>query len=72
MAMGLGTQLAAGFAVFAWLGWRMDHRHGGEGSTWTLVGLFMAFAYGGYEVWKLVRALNRENAGGKAPPGDGT
>lgn len=62
MAMGLGTQLTAGFVVFAWLGWWMDHRHGREGTAWTLAGIFVAFLYGGYEVWKLVRALNREDA----------
>ena len=59
---------AAGFAVFTWLGWWMDQRRGG-GSAWTLGGIFMAFVYGGYEVWKVVRALNREDAAGKPGPG---
>ena len=61
MALGLGTQLLAGFVVFTWLGWWLDRRRGG-GTACTLAGIFMAFAYGGYEVWKLVRALNREAA----------
>ncbi len=60
MALGLGTQLLAGFVVFTWLGWWLDRRRGG-GSAFTLAGILMAFLYGGYEVWKLVRALNRES-----------
>lgn len=70
MALGLGSQLTAGFVVFTWLGWWVDHRLGG-GSTCTLIGILLAFVYGGYEVWKLVRALNREAAEANRFSGDG-
>lgn len=70
MALGLGSQLTAGFVVFTWLGWWVDHRRG-EGSAYTLVGILLAFVYGGYEVWKLIRALNREAAEATRFNGDG-
>lgn len=69
MALGLGSQLTAGFVVFTWFGWWLDRRRGG-GSACTLAGIFLAFLYGGYEVWKLVRALNREAAEADRENGD--
>lgn len=69
--MGLGTQMAAGMAVFAGLGYWVDQKRGG-GSAFTLAGIFAGLAYGAYEVWKLVRRLNEEDrqeqARRQAPP----
>ena len=59
-AISLGTQMTAGVAVFAGLGYWLDQRRGG-GSAFTLAGIFAGLAYGAYEVWKLVRRLNEED-----------
>ena len=56
-AMGFGLNFAAGVAVFTALGWWIDSRRGG-GQAFTLAGVFLGFAYGGYELWKLVKMLN--------------
>ena len=66
-AIGLGTQLAAGVAVFTGLGYYIDKKTGG-GSGWTLVGIFLGLFYGGYEVWKVIRELNRDNESDTSPP----
>ena len=58
-ALGLGTQLAAGMALFAGLGYWLDHRRGG-GVAFTLGGIMAGLGYGAYEVWKLVRLLEKE------------
>lgn len=58
-ALGLGTQLAAGMAFFAGLGYLADRRRG-DGILFTLCGMFAGLGYGAYEVWKLVRQLNAE------------
>ena len=68
MALGLGTNLLAGFVMFTWLGWWVDHRRGG-GSAFTLAGIFLSFVWGGYEVWKVVRTLDEEAAQSGRRPG---
>jgi F0F1-type ATP synthase assembly protein I len=60
-AMTLGTQLAVGMFVFAFLGHLADKRQGG-GSAWTLLGIFMGLFYCAYEVWKLVRRMQEDAA----------
>lgn len=65
-ALTLGTQLAAGMAVFAGLGIYVDHRRGG-GEAGTLIGIFLGLFYGAYEVWKLVRSLNDDATRPPAP-----
>ena len=57
-AISLGTNLAVGMAVFAAGGWWIDQKRGG-GNAFTLLGIFMGLFYGGYEVWKTVRALEK-------------
>ena len=64
-ALSLGTQLAAGIAIFSFLGHFFDKKRGG-GYAFTLLGIFLGLFYGGYEVWKVVRELNYENK----PPDD--
>ena len=55
-AIALGTNIAAGMAVFTFLGYWIDRWRGGSGTGgWTLVGMFVGLLYGGYEVWKVVR-----------------
>ena len=61
-AISLGTNLAVGMAVFASLGYFIDKRTGG-GSLFTLMGIFLGLFYGGYEVWKTVQSLNRQEDG---------
>ena len=55
-ALALGTNMIAGMALFTFLGYKLDCRFGG-GRTWTLAGMFLGLAYGGYEVWKLILQL---------------
>jgi F0F1-type ATP synthase assembly protein I len=57
-ALSLGTNLAVGMAVFTALGWWIDKKRGG-GSAFTLAGIFLGLIYGGYEVWKTVKALEK-------------
>jgi len=66
-ALSFGTTFAAGMAVFTALGWWIDRKRGG-GQAFTLAGIFAGLFYGGYELWKLVRAIQDEDArktGGK-------
>lgn len=58
-AIGLGYQMLAAMAIFVGGGYYLDRRRGG-GHLFTLIGVGLAFLYGGYEVWKLVRMMNRE------------
>ena len=55
-AMSLGFNMAAGMAVFTYLGYWLDQKMGG-GQGWTLAGIFLGLFYCGYEVWKLVRQV---------------
>ncbi len=54
----IGTQLAAGMIFFAIVGYfvgdLLERKQAG-----TLVGIFLGLLYGGYEVWKTVRRLER-------------
>lgn len=59
-AIGLGYQLMAAVLFFVGGGYYLDSRHGGEGHVFTLLGMALAFIYGGYEVWKLVRLMEKE------------
>lgn len=60
-ALNLGLQLAAGMFFFAGIGYAVDHRRGG-GVAFTLAGVFLGLLYGAYEVWKVVRLLQKEDA----------
>jgi F0F1-type ATP synthase assembly protein I len=55
--LSLGLNLAAGLILFTLLGLYIDHRRGG-GVFWTVCGMLLGVAYGVYEVWKILRALN--------------
>ena len=57
-ALLLGTNLAVGMGLFTLAGYYVDHRHGGEGHLWTVVGMLLGFTYGGFELWNTIRALN--------------
>lgn len=64
-AISLGTNLAAGMAVFCFLGYWIDKWRGGSGTGgWLFAGVFMGFLYGGYEVWKVVRMFSRDDKPG--------
>jgi len=52
----IGTQMAVGVGLFAFLGYLVDRKRGG-GVVWTLVGTFAGLAYGAYETWRAVRAI---------------
>lgn len=58
-AISLGYQLLAAMLVLAGGGYYMDQRRGG-GSVFTLSGIALAFLYGWYEVWKLVRFMAKD------------
>lgn len=60
-AIGLGYQLLAIGLVCIGGGYYLDQRAGG-GHTWVLIGVFASFLLGGYEVWKLIKLLEREDA----------
>ena len=54
-------------AIFTALGWWIDKWRGG-GQACTLAGIFLGLFYGGYELWKIVRELQREDS---KPKNDG-
>ncbi len=58
-ALTLGLNFAVGMAVFCFLGLWADHRRG-HGMIFTLLGMVLGLAYGAYEVWKVIRILNRQ------------
>jgi len=59
-AIGLGYQFIAATVLFVGAGYYLDQRRGG-GVGFTLLGVALTFIYGGYEVWKLVVLMNRED-----------
>ena len=65
-ALVLGTNLAAGMALFSFLGYYIDRRTGG-GVRWTVAGACLGLCYGAYEVWRVVRRLNAPDD--RDPPG---
>jgi hypothetical protein len=66
-AIGFGSSMAAGFALFGWLGWRADQRFHSE--PWgVLAGVGLAFLYSGYELWKLLRRTDPPGDKNGAPP----
>ncbi len=62
-AVGLGMDLLAGTVLFTMGGYWLDRRRG-TGVFWTVCGMVLAFVYGGYEVWKVVRLIDRGPGGG--------
>jgi len=58
-ALMLGLNFATGMAVFCFLGLWADHKRG-HGIWFTLLGMVLGLSYGAYEVWKVVRILNRQ------------
>ena len=59
-ALGLGYQLMAAFMIFAGSGYYLDKKYD-TSHLYTLIGVALAFLYGGYEVWKLVTVMERED-----------
>jgi hypothetical protein len=57
-AVGLGLDIAVGFAALAFGGYWMDQRAGLGGIRWTLAGAGLGFLFAGYEVWKVVRKID--------------
>jgi F0F1-type ATP synthase assembly protein I len=60
--MALATDMAVGMLLLTGIGYWVDRRRGG-GVFWTGVGLLLGFAYGMYEAWKAVRAINAQPRG---------
>jgi hypothetical protein len=63
-ALALGTNMAAGMAIFTGLGYWLDHRRG-DGIGWTLAGMFLGLTYGLYELWKAALAINQATGDGR-------
>ncbi|NKB25217.1 MAG: hypothetical protein GKR87_12735 [Kiritimatiellae bacterium] len=57
-AISLGTHLTAGMVGCSLTGYYIDKKRGG-GYAWTLVGMFIGLLYGAYEVWKVVKQIER-------------
>ena len=66
-ATSLGINMAAGMAVFSFLGYWVDQKTGG-GQIWTLVGIFLGLFYCGYEVWKLIREPDEDMTDDQSSP----
>ena len=61
-ALNLGLDCAVGMAVFSFLGYWIDQRRGGDRILFTLLGMTLGLAFCAYEVWKVIRMLNRQCA----------
>jgi len=61
-AMMMGSSFAVAMGLFAWLGHRWDEKTG-RAPLGVLLGVSVAFLYGGYEVWKLIRWSDRGDKG---------
>ncbi len=63
----LGSNLAAGMALFGFAGHWLDRRLG-EGVAWTVGGLIVGLLFGAYEVWKICRLIDPPRPPPKGPP----
>jgi F0F1-type ATP synthase assembly protein I len=59
-AFALGTNMAAGMAVFTFLGYQAGKRLEAI-ELGTAIGIFLGLTYGGYETWKIVRKLQADD-----------
>jgi hypothetical protein len=60
-ALALGMNLSAGMALFSVGGYYLDTPSDDGQYPWTLTGMFFGLAYSAYEVWKVVRRLNKRD-----------
>ncbi len=67
-ALSLGMNFAVGMAVFSFIGFYIDQRRGDDRILFTIIGMVMGLAYGAYEVWKVIRILNRQATDACRPP----
>ena len=67
-AVSFGVNFAAGMGLCAILGWKLDQRRGPDALGFTVAGVVLGFIYGGYELWKIVRADAEGEAGPGPPP----
>lgn len=56
----LGTNIAVGMGLFTLLGLYIDSRRGG-GVSFTVAGAFLGFVYAGYELWRTIMMLQRDD-----------
>lgn len=61
-AVMLGMNFAVGMAIFSFLGFYVDQKRGQGGILFSVIGICLGLAYGGYEVWKVIRILNAQAA----------
>lgn len=59
-ALTLGLNFAVGMAVFSFAGYAIDRRRGEDCLLFTVLGMGLGLGYGAYEVWKVIRVLNRQ------------
>ena len=57
--LNLGLTMAVGMAVCTLLGIYVSRKTGN--TLWTLGGMFLGLALGGYEAWKVVRNQDKQN-----------
>lgn len=55
----LGLNIAAGMFVFTVLGIWLDQKQGSQ--IWTIIGIFLGLFYAGYEIWKVIRDINKKS-----------
>ena len=60
-AIALSSTMTAAMLMFAGLGHYLDKKYATTKPWFTLVGMFLALFYSGYEVWKIVRQTSAED-----------
>lgn len=60
-AISFGYIMLAGMIFFCWLGRWVAIRCNWQPEYGILVGAFLGVGYSGYELWKLLRVMNRDD-----------
>jgi len=55
----LGINLTVGFCGFTFLGIWLDNKFQ-RNNIFTIIGIFLGFAYFSYEIWKLLKDINKQ------------
>ena len=59
-ALSFGTNFAGGMGLLCGGGWWLDNKYD-TSPKWILIGAFIGFIFGAYELWKVVRWLQEKD-----------
>jgi hypothetical protein len=59
--MSVGLNVTAGMFIFFYIGYVIDQKRGTQFGV--PIGILLGLFYCGYEIWKLIRQLNKQDKG---------